>query len=201
MEYPKNRMGLLMVVSGPSGTGKTTLCKRLCGEGEAVFSVSCTTRAPRTGEVDGKDYHFLSRETFLQKVEEGEFFEYAEVHGNLYGTLKSAVKAQVLSGMDVLLDIDIQGADQVRACDDDVIRTALVDLFVLPPSVEELQQRLFGRGTDAEEVVRVRMANAVEEMKAWPRYRHVLVSATREEDYERFKSLVLAERLRTNLCR
>lgn len=199
IEYPQNRMGLLIVVSGPSGTGKTTLCKRLCEEGEAVFSVSCTTRAPRVGEVNGRDYHFLSESEFLQKVEDGAFFEYAQVHGNGYGTLKSAVKEQVLSGKDVLLDIDIQGAEQVRACDDAVIQAALVDLFVLPPSVTELQNRLFGRGTDAEEIVKVRMDNAVNEMKAWPSYRHVLVSGSREDDYTRFKSLILAERMRTAL--
>lgn len=192
------RTGILLVVSGPSGSGKTTLCKRLADEKEAHYSISCTTRQPRPGERDGVDYHFLDRGEFERRLAAGDFLEHALVHGNLYGTLRSEVADHLKAGTDVVMDIDVQGAGQVRACGDEVIRRAFVDLFVMPPSEQELHARLSGRGTDSEEVIALRMKNALEEMTHWPIYAYRLVSSTREEDYMRFKSLVIAERLRVS---
>lgn len=192
------RTGILLLVSGPSGSGKSTLCRRLEDEGEASFSVSCTTRAPREGELDERDYYFLSKEEFLRRVEAGDFIEHAEVHGNHYGTLRSEVVERLKKGVDVVMDIDVQGAAQVRDCKDEVIQKSLVDLFVMPPSEKELAARLTSRGTDSEEVIALRLKNAIEEMSHWPKYRYRLVSATREEDYARFKALLIGERMRVS---
>jgi len=192
------RTGILLVVSGPSGSGKTTLCRRLAGENEAHYSISCTTRSPRPGETDGKDYHFLSREEFLSKRQNGEFLESAEVHGNLYGTLRSEVVQYLAAGRDVVMDLDVQGAELVRKCEDASIRAALVDLFVMPANEEELLKRLSGRGTDSAEVIELRMKNAIEETRHWSEYTYRLISGTQEEDYTRFKSLIVAERLRVS---
>ncbi len=190
------RTGILLVVSGPSGSGKTTLCRRLANEGEARYSVSCTTRSARPGETDGLDYHFLTREKFLEKREAGELLESAEVHGNLYGTLRSEVISHLREGRDVVMDLDVQGAAQVRKCDDPMIRLAAVDLFVMPPNEIELRARLSGRGTDSADVIELRMKNAMEEISQWPNYTYQLLSGTQEEDYTRFKSLLIAERMR-----
>jgi guanylate kinase len=190
------RTGILLVVSGPSGSGKTTLCRRLANSGEAHYSISCTTRAPRPGEEHGKDYHFLSKEEFCQKLEAHEFLEHAVVHGNLYGSLKSEVISYLQSGTDVVMDIDVQGANQVRECEDPDIHRAFVDLFVMPPSHESLRERLSGRGTDSQETIELRMANALEEMRHWKLYGYLLLSTTREQDYTKFEALVTAERLR-----
>ena len=187
-----------MLVSGPSGSGKTTLCRRLADEKEAHYSISCPTRPAREGEIDGKDYHFLSKEDFSTRIEAGKLLEHAEVHGNYYGTLKSEVLNHLAVGTDVVMDIDVQGAAQVRDCPDEKIKIALIDLFVMPPSEGELLARLTGRGTDAEEIIALRMKNALEEMQHWPNYSYRLLSATREEDYLNFKSLILAERLRVS---
>lgn len=191
-----HRSGILLVVSGPSGSGKTTLCRRLADAGEVRYSISCTTRAPRPGEVDGRDYHFLTKETFQQRLAAGDFLEHAEVHGNYYGSLKSEVLSHIAAGTDVVMDIDVQGADQVRSCNDPEIRKAFVDLFVMPPSEEALHQRLSGRGTDSGETIALRMTNALEEMRHWRRYSYRLLSSTREADFASFFAVVTAERLR-----
>lgn len=195
------RKGILLVVSGPSGSGKTTLCRRLADEGEASYSVSCTTRPARPGEVDGRDYYFLCREEFLAKRAAEEFLESAEVHGNLYGTLKSEVSGRLSAGADVVMDLDVQGAAQVRACADKAIQLSAIDLFVMPASEEELLARLSGRGTDSAEVIALRMTNALEEIRHWSEYTYRLLSATLEEDYSRFKSLIIAERMRVSRLR
>ena len=188
--------GRMLVVSGPSGSGKTTLCRRLADAGEVHYSISCTTRPARSGEEDGRDYHFLTREDFAKRIDAGDFIEHAEVHGNFYGSLKSEVVAHLQAGTDVVMDIDVQGAEQVRQCEEPEIRLAFVDLFVMPPSGDELRLRLAGRGTDSEEVIALRMKNALEEMQHWQAYSYVLHSSTREADYDQFWSLVKAERLR-----
>lgn len=199
MPDPASRLGLLIVVSGPSGTGKTTLCRKVCAEGKAVFSVSCTTRPPRPGEVDGKDYFFLTEEDFLARVDRGELFEYARVHNRWYGTLKSYVFDNLRRGVDVLMDIDVQGATQVRGCEDELVEQCLTDIFVMPPSLDELRARLSGRGTDSAEVVELRLKNAESEMQHWSDYRYCLVSDTRESDEARFRSIIEAERMRSSL--
>ncbi len=193
-----SRIGILLVVSGPSGSGKTTLCRQLADAGEVRYSVSCTTRPPRPGEVDGRDYHFLTRDDFATRIAAGEFLEHAEVHGNHYGSLKSEVLGHLAAGTDVVMDIDVQGAAQVRACADPEIRRSCVDLFVMPPNGEELLSRLSGRGTDSPEVIALRMRNALEEMNHWREYSHIMLSATREEDYRSFVSLVTTERMRVS---
>lgn len=192
---------MLLVVSGPSGSGKTTLCRRLADAGEVRYSVSCTTRPPRAGEVDGRDYHFLTREEFERRLQTGNFLEHAVVHGNLYGSLKSEVLSHLCAGTDVVMDIDIQGAEQVRNCDDPEIRRAFVDLFVMPPSEDELLARLSGRGTDSAETIALRMANGLDEMRHWKNYTYLLLSSTREVDFSKFTALVTAERLRVSRIR
>lgn len=191
-----HRTGMLLVVSGPSGSGKSTLCRRLAAEGEARHSVSCTTRPPRPGEEDGKDYHFLTVAAFKEREDAGDFLETAVVHGNHYGTLCSEVLSHLEAGTDVVMDLDVQGAAQIRTCAHPAIRRARVDVFVMPPSEEELRVRLTGRGTDSAEVIALRMTNALEEMRHWAAYDYCLVSATQEEDYTRFKALVVTERMR-----
>jgi guanylate kinase len=192
------RTGILLVVSGPSGSGKTTLCRKLADSGEAHYSISCTTRPPRTGEINGQDYHFLSVADFEARLEAGLFLEHATVHGNLYGSLKSEVITYLQSGIDVVMDIDVQGAAQVRSCPDPAIQSAFTDLFVMPPSEEELYTRLSGRGTDSAEIIALRMTNALEEMEHWSLYTYRLLSSSRELDYSRFQALVTAERLRVS---
>jgi len=188
--------GAVLLVSGPSGSGKTTLCRRLVEEGEAHYSISCTTRQPRKGERTGVDYYFLSVDEFKEKVSKGELLEWAEVHGNYYGTLKSQVLDFINQGKDVVMDIDVQGADLVRACDDVIIQKALVDLFVIVEDHEELYKRLSGRATDSEEVIALRMKNSIAEMSDASKYRFLLKSADHETDYGKFKSLLTASRLR-----
>ncbi len=192
------RTGILLVVSGPSGSGKTTLCRRLAESGEVHYSISCTTRTPRPGEENGKDYHFLTKEDFYQRLEAGDFLEHAVVHGNLYGSLKSEVVSYLKAGTDVVMDIDVQGAEQVRNCPDDDIQRAFTDLFVMPPSEEELHERLSGRGTDSSDIIALRMTNALEEMQHWQLYDYRLLSSNREDDYAKFQALVTAERLRVS---
>ena len=188
--------GIILLVSGPSGSGKTTLCRRLVDEGEAHYSISCTTRAPREGEEDGVDYFFLSEEAFKGKIQAGELLEWAEVHGNFYGTLKSQVLDFINAGKDVVMDIDVQGAAQVRACDDNIIQSALIDLFVMVEDHEELYKRLSGRGTDSTEVIELRMKNSIAETSDAPKYSYLLKSADHETDYAKFKSLLVGSRLR-----
>ena len=186
---------MLLLVSGPSGSGKTTLCRRSADEGYASYAISCTTRPPRPGEVNGEDYYFLSLEQFRQKIDNDEFIEHAEVHSNFYGTLKSEVINVVEKGIDVVMDIDVQGASLIRECDEPLIQQALVELFVMPPSEAELRNRLSGRGTDSDEVIERRMINSLEEMRHWNKYTHCIISEDKETDYTNFKSLILAERL------
>ena len=188
------RTGILFVISAPSGAGKTTLCTALRQKPDFVWSVSCTTRTPRPGEVDGEDYHFLSPEDFSARLGRGEFLEHAEVHGNHYGTLKGPVLENLRNGIDVLLDIDTHGAANIRACGDALILQALADVFLLPPDLEELRRRLMRRGTETQEQVEIRLKNAALEMECWRDYRYTIISGSMEENIEKFRAVMRAER-------
>lgn len=153
----------------------------------------------RPGEQDGIDYFFLKPTTFVDKVTAGEFLEHAEVHGNHYGTLRSEVLGHLQVGTDVVMDIDVQGAALVRNCSDKLIETALLDVFVSPPDQAEILSRLSGRGTDSEDVIALRMANALEEIAHARLYSFILESTDKESDYQQFLSLLRAARLRTEL--
>lgn len=191
------RDGILFVVSAPSGTGKTTLCERIRKEFQPAYSVSCTTRQPREGEIDGVHYHFITLTEFTEKVNRKEFLEYAEVHGNFYGTLRSEVMESLDAGLDVLMEIDTEGASQIRHNSDGRVRRALVDTFIMPPSLTELRRRLQERDSETPEQIDRRMLNAVTEMRAWREYQYTIVSASREEDFDRFRSVYLAQRALT----
>jgi guanylate kinase len=188
------RQGILFVISAPSGTGKSTLCENLRSTPDFIYSVSCTTRAPRKGEENGVDYHFLSKDEFLAKVEKGEMLEHALVVGNYYGTLKSTVKAALAAGTDVLLDIDVQGAKAIRATDDAMVRDSLVDVFIMPPTMEELEKRLRKRGTETEPQIELRLKTGREEMKLWKLYKYTILSGSMEEDLIKFRAIMRAER-------
>lgn len=173
------RTGMILILSGPSGSGKSSIYKAAIGDlGGIEFSVSCTTRQPRPGEVDGRDYYFITRERFDALVAENAFAEHAEVHGNCYGTLKSELLDRVRRGIDVLLDIDIQGAAQLRALcsDSSEFCEACEFIFIMPPSFEELERRLRARGTETEESILRRLANAKGEMEHAGEYDHVIVN-------------------------
>ena len=188
------RQGILFVVSAPSGTGKSTLCESLRATPDFIYSISCTTRAPRKGEENGVDYHFLSREDFQQRIGRGEMLEYAEVHGNYYGTLKETVKEALEQGTDVLLDIDVQGAAAIRKIEDPMVRESLVDVFIMPPTIDELERRLRKRGTETEEQVQRRLETGREESKLWRLYKYTILSGSMEEDLTKFRAIMRAER-------
>lgn len=190
---------LLMVISAPSGAGKTTVCHRLLNEKENVRrAVTCTTRPPRKGETDGEDYYFFAADEFLKRVQSGHFLEHATVYGNSYGTLKSEVLKNLRSGKDVLLAIDVQGAAEVsrQAKSDPELAESLVEVFILPPSMKELEARLKKRGTDSKEAIRKRLKEARNEINQWKNYDYVIVSETKEKDLERISAIYEAERLK-----
>jgi guanylate kinase len=188
------RLGILFVVSAPSGAGKSTLLNALRQTPDFVYSVSYTTRSPRPGEVSGEDYCFVTKEEFEQRLAGGEFLEHAEVHGNYYGTLRSTVVEQLHDGVDVLIDIDVQGARQIRADENSAIRDAVADIFIMPPSLDELRRRLNKRGTETPEQIEIRLHNAAAEMEAWHDYRYTIVSGSVEEDLQKFRAIMRAER-------
>ncbi len=188
------RQGILFVISAPSGTGKTTLCENLRATPDFIYSVSCTTRPPRPGEENGVDYHFLTKEKFEQLIVSGGMLEYALVHGNYYGTPKASVKEALEQGTDVLLDIDVQGASTIRKTEDVVVRDSLVDVFIMPPTIEELEKRLRKRGTETEEQVQRRLLTGRDEMKLWRLYKYTILSGSMEEDLQKFRAIMRAER-------
>jgi len=189
-----SRSGILFVISAPSGAGKTTLVEAVRKASGLFYSVSCTTRAPRNGETDGEDYQFLSAADFRAKVGAGDFLEHAQVHGDFYGTLREPVLTNLKNGVDVLIDIDTQGAATIRNCDDPVIRQALTDVFIMPPDLDELRRRLRKRGTETEEQIERRLETATREMELWRDYRYTIISGSVEEDLEKFRYIMAAER-------
>jgi guanylate kinase len=188
------RRGLMLVLSSPSGAGKTTISRKLLAiERERMaMSVSVTTRAPRPGEVDGRDYRFIDPARFDAMVANGELLEHALVFGHRYGTPRAAVDAALAAGRDVLFDIDWQGTQQLR----ERARGDLVSIFVLPPSVPELERRLRARAQDAEEVVRSRMAKAADEMSHWAEYDYIVVNREIETSVAQVRAILTAERLK-----
>lgn len=193
-------LGTLLVVSGPSGSGKTTLCRRATNDGLCRYSISCTTRPPRDGEINGRDYHFLEMEQFEQLVDQGEFLEHALVHGNRYGTLKRDIIPLLEQGQNVIMDIDVQGAAQIRTNQDALIRQSYADVYIHIDPVE-LATRLRSRQTDSEEVITLRLGNAIKEDTQIHLYQYALDSADRESDYARFTALLASLSLRTSLRR
>jgi guanylate kinase len=181
--------GLLFVVSSPSGAGKTTLCHRLIDEfPDIVFSVSYTTRQKRRGEEEGLDYHFVDEETFDRMVSQGEFAEWAEVHNHRYGTTVEAVRQALEGGRHVLFDIDYQGGRQLKA----KFENEAVLVFVLPPSLDELERRLRQRATDAPEVIERRLAKAREELTQYGIYQYLIVNDDLPRAYDRLRAIYLA---------
>jgi guanylate kinase len=187
------RSGILFVISAPSGAGKTTLVERIRQTPNLFYSISCTTRAPRTGESEGEDYLFLSDADFRDRVEDGDFLEHAQVHGDRYGTLREPVVTNLKSGRDVLIDIDTQGAAAIRGCSDPLIGEALADVFIMPPDLEELRRRLLKRGTETAQQIDSRLATAAREMQHWRDYRYTIISGSVEEDLQRFRQIMEAE--------
>jgi guanylate kinase len=187
------RRGLMLVLSSPSGAGKTTLSRRLLESDPAIdLSISVTTRPPRPGEVDGRDYHFIDRAQFDAMVARGELLEWAQVFGNRYGTPRGPVETALASGHDVLFDIDWQGTQQLR----EKGRADLVSVFVLPPSIPDLEQRLKSRAQDTPEVIRSRMAKAADEMSHWAEYDYVVINREIADAFEDVRAILGAERLK-----
>lgn len=191
---------LLIIVSAPSGAGKTTLCQGLLDSDSKVKRVTtCTTRPPRGNEQNGVDYHFLSRETFVASVQRGDFLEHAEVYGNLYGTRREDVVKEMSNNKDVLLNIDIQGANSIReiANQDTMIKNGLITVFLAPPSLDELESRLRNRAQDKEEVILERLDHAKTELSERYHFDYLIVSGTREQDLNNLLAIVAAERLKS----
>jgi guanylate kinase len=192
-DRPMRRRGLMLVLSSPSGAGKSSISRALLErDASIVMSVSYTTRPPRPGEVEGRDYHFVQRERFNQVVAEGGMLEHARVFDHHYGTPRAPVEAALASGRDVLFDIDWQGTQQLAHN----ARTDLASVFVLPPSMEELERRLHKRAQDSAEVVRRRMAKAGDEMSHWREYDYIIVNFELEASVASVQSILAAERLK-----
>lgn len=185
--------GLLIVISGPSGTGKGTVCKALLDKNDFWISVSATTRSPRLGEVEGKSYYFLKKDEFVSKINNNDFLEYAEVYGNFYGTPKSKVLEMIEQGKDVILEIDIQGALKVK---DNYPEGVFI--FILPPSMEELKNRIIKRGTETPESLMLRFKSAYEEINYVSKYNYAVVNDSVKDAVKKIESIVTAERCRVD---
>lgn len=193
MTTPITKRGLMLVLSSPSGAGKTSICKKLLQQDTGlVLSVSATTRKRRPGEVEGKDYQFLSIQEFESRINKSQFLEYAKVFDNYYGTPAQLVERTLKSGVDVLFDIDWQGTQQLKAR----ARQDLVSVFILPPSIKELEKRLFKRAQDTKEVVANRMSKSASEMTHYPEYDYVIINHDLDKSVQQVQSILCAERSR-----
>ena len=187
------RRGLLLILSSPSGAGKSTLSRRLMAwDTDLSFSVSATTRSPRTGEVDGREYYFKTRAEFQAMVKDGQMLEHAEVFGNFYGSPRGPVEDSMTQGRDTLFDIDWQGGQQIKQA----MRGDVVSIFILPPSIAELESRLRGRAQDSEQVIAQRMAKSQAEISHWMEYDYVIVNRDLEAAFGELVTILQAERLR-----
>jgi len=187
------RRGLLIILSSPSGAGKSTLAGRLMAwDASLSFSVSATTRPPRPGELDGREYYFRERPDFEDMIDAGEMLEHAEVFGNLYGSPRAPVQEAIEAGRDVIFDIDWQGGQQVR---NSTLSKDVVSIFILPPSIAELDRRLRARGQDSPDVIATRMAQSEAEISHWAEYDYVLVNEDIDETEEKLKTILTSERL------
>ncbi|MGB9814185.1 MAG: guanylate kinase [Thermovenabulum sp.] len=186
------KKGMLIVLSGPSGAGKGTVCSRLLEKNPNIaLSISYTTRTPRPGEKDGVNYFFTDKETFEKMIKEGCFLEWANVYNNYYGTPRKFVEERINNGQDVILEIDIQGAKQIRQTWEDA-----VFIFILPPDLEELKRRIEKRGSETEESMRLRLMCALEELKALSSYDYVIVNDDLEKAVEKLQAIIIAEKCR-----
>ena len=195
----RNPAPLLIVLSAPSGAGKTTLAQQLLGSGRDITRViTCTTRAPRPGEQDGVDYYFYDHARFTKAVDAGLFLEHATVFGNSYGTLKAAVLDKLRANKDVILTIDVQGAESIRssAARDPELKRSLVTVFLTPTSLAILEQRLKKRGGDSAEAIEKRLSMARQEIAHWTSFDYLLISTTIEEDFRRMQCIIDAEKMR-----
>jgi guanylate kinase len=187
------RRGLMFALSSPSGAGKSTLARKLLeADDNMSLSISATTRPPRPSEVDGREYKFLSKEQFEEMADRGEFLEHAMVFGNHYGTPRAPVEAMLIQGKDVLFDVDWQGARALRAAEPQDV----VGIFILPPSMAELERRLHARAEDSEDVIAKRMARSLDEISHWEEYDYVLVNTLLEQTLAQIKQILAAERLK-----
>ncbi len=192
-------ISLLIVISGPSGGGKTTLCEQVLAANPSMMrAVTCTTRAPRPGEKDGVDYYFLDATSFLKRVQAGNFLEHATVFGNSYGILKSEIVGKLRQGRDVLLNVDVQGVATIRdrAEEDAELKQALVRVFLTPPSLTILEERLKRRGTDSAAVIQKRLSVARQEIAQWKNFDYLLISTSVSEDLRRMRCILEAEKMR-----
>lgn len=196
---PKKDVSLLMVLAGPAGSGKTTLCERMVAELDQVERVvTCTTRKPREGEQDGVDYHFLDDEQFDRAINTGAFLEWAKVHANRYGVLKSVIQDKLDQHIDLVMNIDVQGVANLRsaAAEHAVISKRLVTVFILPTDLNVVRERLRGRGQDDEAEIERRVKTAEKEIELWPEFDYVITTKSKDEDYASVLNIWKAEKLR-----
>jgi len=200
--FSKPRQNLVLIVSGPAGSGKTTVCERLLEEfsGQACRVITATSRTPRDGEIHGQDYYFIPADQFQERIDQGDFYEHAHVHGRHYGVLKEEVLGKLNAGHDLIINVDVQGAATFRKCanEDPQLQGRVAFIFIMPACKEQLIARLGNRGTDDAAEIERRMQSALSEITHWNRYDYVICSDTRDADYDRLRAIYLAETLKCN---